>query len=299
MSLSRDLPARVALVEGDHGLDVEPRGRRSVLGEARRERHREAGGVRRRDQLLRARPPVVLLGPGRPGDGHAAEGTGRDVVDGAASVDQVAVPGRLREPGDRHRNLLGQCGPDSDGRGARAWPGPQGCHGRREAARDGARPRVRPGSARASVATGAGSRRRRIRRLPAQPALTPSTSEYTTGMTSRVRKVELNRPPMTTVPSSAAMIDALVEARGERDQGQDRGDRRHQDRPDTGPAALDERLVVAMPCARSRSTRSSRTIALVTTMPISIRKPIRALTPSGLAREVERREGADRREREA
>ena len=36
-----------------------------------------------------------------------------------------------------------------------------------------------------------------------------------------------------------------------------------------------------MPCDRSRSTRSSSTIALVTTMPISIRKPMRALTPSG------------------
>ena len=38
----------------------------------------------------------------------------------------------------------------------------------------------------------------------------PSTIEYTTGTTISVRNVALNRPPMTTVPSSAAMIDPLL-----------------------------------------------------------------------------------------
>ena len=56
---------------------------------------------------------------------------------------------------------------------------------------------------------------------------------------------------------------------------------------------------VGMPCARSRSTRSSSTIALVTTMPMSIRKPMSARHADRPAGEVQRRERADRRERQA
>ena len=103
-----------------------------------------------------------------------------------------------------------------------------------------------------------------------------------TGMTSRVRNVELNRPPMTTVPSSAAMIDpwlkpaasgisARIVAIAVMRIGRTRV------RPPSMSASW-----VDIPFARSRSTRSSRTIALVTTIPISIRNPMSALTPSGL-----------------
>ena len=47
--------------------------------------------------------------------------------------------------------------------------------------------------------------------------------------------------------------------------------------------------VVDIPCRRSRSTRSSSTIAFVTTIPISIRIPMRALMP--IARSVSSRAG--------
>ncbi len=108
-----------------------------------------------------------------------------------------------------------------------------------------------------------------------------STSEYTTGTTISVRNVEVKRPPITTVASSEAMIS-----------------------PSERPSASGIRAsIVAMavirigltrvrpPCIRASyigiprrrccSTRSSRTMAFVTTMPISIRKPIRALMPIG------------------
>src|SRR3954452_11979598 len=50
-----ETPAGVQLVEADHRGDVEPVRRRSVLREPVRERHREARGVCRRDELLGAR----------------------------------------------------------------------------------------------------------------------------------------------------------------------------------------------------------------------------------------------------
>ena len=89
----------------------------------------------------------------------------------------------------------------------------------------------------ASTPTGSGA----LRRTRPARTLSASTSEYTTGTTSRVRNVELNSPPMTTVPSSAAMIEPSLKPGGERDERQDRRDGGHEDRPDTGPAALDER----------------------------------------------------------
>src|SRR3954447_12382347 len=58
-----DTPAGVQLVEADHGGDVEPVRRRSVLREPVRERHREAGGVRRGDELLGARLTFGAGGP--------------------------------------------------------------------------------------------------------------------------------------------------------------------------------------------------------------------------------------------
>ena len=80
---------------------------------------------------------------------------------------------------------------------------------------------------------------------------------------------------MTTVPSSAAMIEPWLRpaASGIRARivamaviriGRTRV------RPPSTRASF-----VEWPSARSRSTRSSRTIALVTTIPISIRKPMR------------------------
>ena len=66
-----DPPAGVELVEGDLGRDVEAVRRRPGAAEGARQRHREAGGVRGRDQLLRARLAVGRLGPGGPGDGQA------------------------------------------------------------------------------------------------------------------------------------------------------------------------------------------------------------------------------------
>ena len=61
-----DPPARLELVEGDLGRDIEALRRRPGPAEGARQRHREAGGVGGRDQLLRARPAVGRLGPGGP-----------------------------------------------------------------------------------------------------------------------------------------------------------------------------------------------------------------------------------------
>ncbi len=47
---------------------------------------------------------------------------------------------------------------------------------------------------------------------------------------------------MTTVPSSAAMIEPSLKPGRQRDEREDRRDGRHQDRPDAGPAALDQGL---------------------------------------------------------
>ena len=104
---------------------------------------------------------------------------------------------------------------------------------------------------------------------------------------------------MTTVPSSAAMIEPWLKPAASGMSARIVAIAGHQDRPDAGPAALDQGVRVECPSRRSRSTRSSSTIALVTTIPMSIRKPMSALMPIGPAGQEQRREGADRRERQA
>ena len=103
---------------------------------------------------------------------------------------------------------------------------------------------------------------------------------------------------MTTVPSSDAMIDPLLNPAASGTSARIvaiaviRIGRTRVRPPST------QGVVRGLPSRRNRSTRSSSTIALVTTIPISIRNPIRALTPIGRPVRTAR-EGADRRQREA
>src|SRR5262249_8411149 len=71
---------------------------------------------------------------------------------------------------------------------------------------------------------------------------------------------------------------AAGEAERHRQQREDGRDRGHQDRPQPAPAAS----ATLMPCSRYWLMRSINTIALVTTMPMSISMPMRAGTPSAV-----------------
>ena len=113
--------------------------------------------------------------------------------DGRRGLDRRIGPPRVSgpqgRPGPRLRRRRGPRGTRSPASSGVLAPPRRG----RRPFRPG---RPRPASCRGGVALGV----RRARRLR------PSTSEYTTGTTMSVRKVELNSPPMTTVPSSAAMM---------------------------------------------------------------------------------------------
>ena len=86
---------------------------------------------------------------------------------------------------------------------------------------------------------------------------------------------------MTTVPSSAAMTEPLDKPRASGSRARMVATAvirmgRTRVRPPWMSASY-----VEYPLWRSCSTRSSSTMALVTTMPMSIRKPMRALMPMG------------------
>ena len=68
-------------------------GGRARLREAVRERHREARSVRRRDELLRARAPVRLLGARRPRHVEWPEGAAPDARDRPGAFHERARPG--------------------------------------------------------------------------------------------------------------------------------------------------------------------------------------------------------------
>src|SRR5699024_12774572 len=78
---------------------------RALLREGVGECHREAGRVRRPDELLGRRRAVRALRPRGPGD---AEGAGARTVerDGAAALGQSAAPDRVRLRDDVHGCLL-------------------------------------------------------------------------------------------------------------------------------------------------------------------------------------------------
>src|SRR5215211_7255228 len=62
--------SHVLYVEGAHGADLQPLGRRAALGQDVRERHRKARAVGGGDELLRAGFALRALGSRGPGDGH-------------------------------------------------------------------------------------------------------------------------------------------------------------------------------------------------------------------------------------
>ena len=116
------------------------------------------------------------------------------------------------------------------------------------------------GTAPAACAASAGSAASARRNRRARPHFPPSTSEYSTGMTSSVRNVEREEAADDDRAQLRRDDRALAEARGQRDQGQDRRDRRHQDRPHAGPAALDQGVLrgVALRCAAAPRGRAGR-----------------------------------------
>ena len=81
--------------EGDGGVHVELLRRRARLGEAVRKGHREACGMRRGDELLRARAPVGLLGPRTPGDVERPEGATSDLRDRPRAVHERTRPSHV------------------------------------------------------------------------------------------------------------------------------------------------------------------------------------------------------------
>ena len=102
---------------------------------------------------------------------------------------------------------------------------------------------------------------------------------------------------MTTVPSSAAMIDpSLNPARAA--QRQDRRDGGHQDRSDAGPPALDQRVVVGVALGTQPLDEVEQHDRVGDHDPDEHQEADEGADADGPARDVQRREGADRRERQ-
>ena len=101
--------------EGHRRVDVELLRRRACLREAVRERHREARRVRGRDELLRARAPVRLLGARRPRDVERPEGAAPDARDRSGAFHERAGPGDVRGAIGHQESPPSRIGFDGDG----------------------------------------------------------------------------------------------------------------------------------------------------------------------------------------
>src|SRR4029453_15093483 len=90
------------LLERRRGLALDLRCRGSCLGEAMRERHRDARGMRRRDQLFRTGVLVGLFGARAPRDRRVVEypAVWRDR---SGATHEVAFPDRVCAALNRHR----------------------------------------------------------------------------------------------------------------------------------------------------------------------------------------------------
>ncbi|PQM45184.1 putative lipoprotein [Mycobacterium talmoniae] len=97
----------VDVVEGDGGRHIEPLRRRVVLAELQRQGHREARGMRRGGQFLRAGLAARLFGAGRPGHLQAVEGSAAPLTQRARARGQWPFPGGLGGPlRNAHPNRL-------------------------------------------------------------------------------------------------------------------------------------------------------------------------------------------------
>ena len=121
-----------------------------------------------------------------------------------------------------------------------------------------------------------------VPRLASRRSRAPSTRLYSVGSTSSVSTVDDTRPPMTTIASGCEMnppcpvmpramgVNAKMVASAVMRIG-----RRRLDPPAITASWVDR------PLARYWLTRSTSTMAFVTTMPMSISTPMRDATPSG------------------
>ena len=154
-----------------------------------------------------------------------------------------------------------------------------------------------------SVTTGTGPRpapRHRHRRtVRGSRPCRPRRASTAPGSRAGSAAVELKRPPMTTTASSSAMtepwampmatgVSASMVAMAVMRIGRTRTRRRRR-------ARRRRRRRLARRC----STKSSSTMALVTTMPMSMSMPTMALMPDGVTADGQGREGADGRQRQA
>ena len=104
---------------------------------------------------------------------------------------------------------------------------------------------------------------------------------------------------MTTVPSSAAMTDPFEKPSASGHQGEDGRHGRHEDRPDAGPAALDERVVGGIALVPQLLHEVQQHDGVGDHDADEHQEPDEGADADGLARDEQRREGADGRERQA
>ena len=103
---------------------------------------------------------------------------------------------------------------------------------------------------------------------------------------------------MTTVPSSAAMIEPWLKPAASGHQRQDRRDRGHQDRPHAGATALEQGVVRRHALASQPFDEVEQHDRVGHHDPDQHQEPDQRADADGPSGQVQRREGADRRERE-